>query len=61
MAKKRKAVRNMTKEEQLALIDQKIDEAAELWKSYARQSEFSFGDMLDRAMSSNAIISPRQM
>lgn len=57
---KDKAVRNMTKEEQLDLIDRRIDEAAELWKKYVRESDFGFGDMLSRASSRNPIISPRQ-
>lgn len=52
--------RNMTREEKLALIDQRIDEAAETWKAYARQSDFAFGDMFGRALSASLIISPRQ-
>jgi hypothetical protein len=58
--KERKAIRNMTRDEQLALIDAKIDEAAQLWKDYARQSDFGFSDLLSRAHDRGAIISPRQ-
>lgn len=55
MAKK-VAPRNMTDEEKLELIDHRIDEAAELWKAYARQH---MQEMFGRALQRNPIISPR--
>jgi hypothetical protein len=53
-------VRDLTREQTLELIDARIDEAAQIWKDYARQSDFAFADMANRVHQRNPIVSPRQ-
>jgi hypothetical protein len=45
---KKKAIRNMTREEQIAEVDSLIDRDAETWKRYIRESEFGLSDFMSR-------------
>jgi hypothetical protein len=53
-------LRELTRDEWIALIDQRIDEAAQLWKDYVRENEFGFADFKSRLNSQSPIIRPSQ-
>jgi hypothetical protein len=45
---KKKAINDMTREEQIAEVDSLIDRDAETWKKYIRESESGLYDFLSR-------------
>jgi hypothetical protein len=58
-ATKRKAIRNMTRDEQIAFVDGLIDRDAELWKRWIRESEYGLSEFLSRS-SDSIILRPVQ-
>lgn len=58
--KELKAIREMSKEDQLEIINKRLHEDADRWKQYAAESEFGFHDLLSRLNDSFVLRPPQK-